>query len=255
MKFGYFMLLAAVCLFAASTALAQDLARLSVEPRSIEIGALYNGTTLTATGSIPVDSEAIIRFVGASSDLHMKEKGKAGGLLWMNLDSLTFKGAPSVCLVSSAVDFDHLEATGGESIRPFMLCGLENSVRIEAGEGEHKGAFQEFLKLKQKEGLYKEIPGNIHYKTVSEGQKSFQAKIPVPSRLAPGPYVLELAAVKDGNVIARAEHPVDVSLVGFPALLARLAFGSPALYGVLATLIALLAGLGIGIVFQSRGSH
>ncbi len=255
MKSGYLLLLTALCLFAASTALAQDLTQMSVEPRNIEIGALYNGTTLTVAGSIPADSEAILRFVGASCDLHMKEKGKAGGILWMGLDSLTFRGAPSVCLVSSAVDFDHLEATGGSSVKPFMLCGLESSIRIEASGGEHKGAFKEFLKLKQKEGLYKEIPGNIHYSKVSGGQKTFQAKIPIPSRLAPGPYVIELAAVSNGNVTARAEQPVGVSLVGFPALLARLAFGFPALYGILATVIALLAGLAIGMIFQSKGAH
>jgi hypothetical protein len=255
MKFACFILLTALCLFTASSALAQDLARMSVEPRDIEIGALYNGTALTVTGSIPVESEAIIRFVGASCDLHMKEKGKAGGLLWMGLDSLTFKGAPNVCLVSSAVDLDRLEATEGTSVKSLMLCGLENSIRIEASRGEHKDAFKEFLKLKQKEGLYREISGNIHYTTASEGQKTFRASIPVPSRLTPGPYVIELAAVRNGNVTARAEQPVTVSLVGFPALLARLAFGFPALYGILATLTAVLAGLIIGALFQSKSAH
>jgi hypothetical protein len=249
MKKGYFFLLAAFCLLIASEALAQDTARISVEPRGIEIGALFNGTTLTAAGSIPADSEAVIRFVGASCDLHMKEKGRVGGIMWMGLDSLTFKGAPSVCLVSSAVALDRLD------VRPLKLSGLADSVRIEASGGEHQGVFQEFLKLKQKEGLYKEILGNIQYGKKSDGQKTFQAKIPVPSRLIPGSYSLELAAVKDGKVIARAEQPVEVSLTGFPALLARLAFGLPALYGILATVIALLTGLGIGVVFQSKGAH
>jgi hypothetical protein len=67
--------------------------------------------------------------------------------------------------------------------------------------------------------------------------------------------MVELDAVRNGEVIARAEQPVTVSLVGFPALLAGLAFGHSALYGILATIIALLAGLGIGLVFQGRGGH
>ena len=255
MKNGYFMLLAALCIFTASSALAQDPALMSVQPQNINIGALYNGTTLSVTGSIPADSEAVIRFVGASCDLHMKERGKVGGIMWMGLDSLTFKGAPGVCLVSSAVDLNRLVAAGDASIRPLKLSGLRDSIRIEANGGEHKGAFDEFLKMKQKEGLYREILGNIHYGKVSEGAKTFKAEIPVPSRLTPGPYSLELAAVRNGKVIARAEQPVTVNLAGFPALLARLAFGLPALYGVLATLIALLSGLAIGAVFQSKGAH
>jgi hypothetical protein len=228
---------------------------MAVEPNGIHIGALYNGTTLTATGSIPADSEAIIRFVGASCDLHMKKTGKVGGIMWMGLDSLTFKGAPSVCLVSSAVDFDRLAAAGGASIGPLRLSGLEGSVRIEANGDDHKGAFDEFLKLKQREGLYKEVPGIIKYGAVSDGQKSFRAGIPIPSRLTPGSYSLELAAVRNGKVVAHVEQPVTVNLTGFPALLAGLAFKLPALYGVLATIIALLTGLAIGAVFQGKGAH
>lgn len=255
MKSGYLIFLASLCLFIATGAHAQDSARMSVEPSIIDIGALYNGTAVTATGSIPADSEAVIRFVGASCDLHMKQRGKVGGIMWMGLDSLTFKGAPGVCLVSSAVDLDHLAADGDESIGFLKLSGLRNSVRIEAEGGDHKGVFEEFLKLKQKEGLYRQTIGNIRYGEASGGQKTFQADIPVPSRLVPGSYTLELSAVRNGKVIARVEQPVAVNLSGFPALLARLAFGLPALYGILATLIALLTGLVIGAVFQGKGAH
>jgi uncharacterized protein (TIGR02186 family) len=255
MKMRYIVFFAAFCLFSVSNATANDVARMAVEPKEIDIGALYNGTTLTTTGSVPADSEAIVRFVGAACDLHMKERGKVAGIMWMNLDSISFKGAPSVCLVSSAVDFSRLEADGGVSIRVLRLSGLKRSVQVEANGGGHENAFEEFLKLKQKEGLYREMFGNISYESSSEGQKTFRAEVPIPSRLTPGSYVVEVDAVRNGEVIARAEQPVAVNLVGFPALLAGLAFEHSALYGILATVIALLAGLGIGLIFQSRGSH
>lgn len=255
MKTGYFLLFVAFCLFTVSSAAAQDVARMTVEPQAINIGAFYNGTTLTANGSLPADSEAIVRFMGTACELHMKVRGKVGGIMWMNLDSITFKGVPSVCLVSSAVDLNRLEANGGASIRVLRLSGLKGSVMIEGNGGGHENAFEEFLKLKQKEGLYREMFGNISYGSASEGQKTFRAEVPIPSRLSPGAYMVELDAVRNGEVIARAEQPVTVSLVGFPALLAGLAFGHSALYGILATIIALLAGLGIGLVFQGRGGH
>jgi hypothetical protein len=255
MKTGYFILFAALCLFTVSTAAAKDVAGMTVEPQAIDIGALYNGTTLTAKGSIPADSEAVVRFMGAICELHMKERGKVGGIMWMNLASITFKGAPSVCLVSSAVDFKRLEAQGGASVEVLRLSGLKRSVLIEASGSGHENAFEEFLKLKQNEGLYREMFGNISYESASEGQKTFVAEVPIPSRLSPGDYMVELDAVRNGEVIARAEQPVTVKLVGFPALLAGLAFGHAALYGILSTIIALLAGLAIGLVFQSRGSH
>ena len=46
-----------------------------------------------------------------------------------------------------------------------------------------------------------------------------------------------------------------VTGIGASDLLLQIAFGHGALYGVLATLIALLAGLAIGLVFQSKGAH
>ncbi|SPF50147.1 putative transmembrane protein [Syntrophobacter sp. SbD1] len=255
MKTLYFFLLLALGLLTVSNAAAQDAARLTVEPAAISIGALYNGITLTAAGSIPEDSEAIVRFIGATCDLHMKERGKVGGVVWMNLDSITFKGAPSVCLVSSAADFNGLEANGGVSVKLLRLSGLKGAIQVEANGGGHENAVEEFLKLKRKEGLYKELVGNISYESAVEGQKRFRAQVPIPSRLAPGSYMVELAAVRNGEVVARAEQPVDAALVGFPAMLAALAFEHSALYGILATIIALLAGLAIGLIFQSKGAH
>ena len=256
MKIAYFILFAVFCLFAVSAAsAAQDAARMTIEPKAIEIGALYNGTTLTATGSVPADSEAIVRFIGTPCDLHMKEKGKVGGVMWMNLDSISFKGVPNVCLVSSAVDLNRLEADGGASIGVLRLSGLKKFIEIEAKGGGHENSFEELLKLKQKEGLYREMLGNISYASAVDGQKAFSAKIPIPSRLTPGAYTVEVDAIRNGEVVARAEQPLTVSLVGFPALLSQLAFGHSALYGILATLIALLAGLGIGLIFQSKGAH
>ena len=180
MKTGYLILFAAFCLFTVSTAAAQDVARMTVEPQAINIGALYNGTTLTAKGSLPADSEAIVRFMGTSCELHMKERGKVGGIVWMNLDSITFKGAPSVCLVSSAVDFKRLEANGGASIRTLRLSGLKGSVQIEASGGGHENAFEEFLKLKQKEGLYREMLGNISYESASRRTEELFGRGPDP---------------------------------------------------------------------------
>jgi hypothetical protein len=61
--------------------------------------------------------------------------------------------------------------------------------------------------------------------------------------------------VRDGGVVARAEQEVKVDLVGFPALLSRLAFGHAALYGILAAVVAIIAGFAVGVVFQAKGAH
>ena len=57
-------------------------------------------------------------------------------------------------------------------------------------------------------------------------RKPFRAKIPIPSRLTPGAYTVEVDAIRNGEVVARAEQPLTVKLVGFPALLAGLPSGT-----------------------------
>jgi len=243
-------------LFAFTSIFAQDTAQLSVTPQLVEIGTFFDGASLIATGTVPATSHVVVRFLGSSCDLHMKQKGKLFGIMWMNLASLIFRGVPNVCIVSSAKDFDSLaEANEGFAVNSLRLAGIKDNARIESNGSDQTKAFEELIKLKNLEGLYLETSGNISYGEADNGQKSFRAQIHVPSRLSPGSYIVELTALSDGKIVARAEQPVKVNLVGFPALLANLAFGHSALYGLLATVIALLAGLAIGMIFDSKGAH
>jgi len=232
---------------------------MTVTPGLLHIGTFYDGTSLHVEGTVPAESQVVLRFVGASCELHMRERGKVLGVMWMNLDSLIFRGVPSVCLVSSALAFDKLAGSGGpeqqEDFKSLELSGIQAEAQVESNGLDRRVAFEEFLKLKRGEGLYREMVGNVAYGPASNGRKTFEADIPIPSRLTPGAYQVELAAISQGKIIARTQQPVTVDLVGFPALLSRLAFDHAALYGVLATVIAILAGLAIGMVFQSKGAH
>lgn len=245
-------------LFVGAPVHAQDQAQLSVNPQLIEIGAFFDGTTLTATGVVPSESQVVVRFLGATCDLHMKQKGRVFGVMWMNLDSLIFRGIPSVCIVNAAENLESLaQKTGaqGPVVEALRLRGLKEKAQIESNGSDQAEAFAELIKLKNSEGLYRETSGNITYGEAANGQRSFRAQIAIPSRLSPGDYVVELVAVNGEGIVARVERPVTVKLVGFPALLAGLAFNHAALYGILATVIALLAGLAIGMVFDSKGAH
>lgn len=233
---------------------AEDVAKLDVINKTIDIGTFYNGTTLKASGYIPEGSEAVLRFTGKPSELQMKEKGKAMGLLWMNLNSIVFRNVPEVFLVSSSGAFSGSAENSG-TMNKIGLSSLKDSIGVEAEKTDKVLAISELLKLKQQEGLYRETSGNISYTAAKGGQKPFYAEIQVPSRLVPGEYTLELSAVRDGQIISSASQPVSASFSGFPRLMSSIAFGNPLLYGILATVIAILSGLVIGMVFQSKGAH
>jgi hypothetical protein len=161
-------------------------------------------------------------------------------------------------VVSSTKDISELTGKNAESsaVGTLRLNGLSRNAQVEASSGtDGKSCFEELIKLKKGEGLYRELTGNVSYGSVSDGSKTFQVDIPIPSRLAPGDYAVEVAAVEDGEIEALGRHEITVRLAGAPAMLSNLAFGHGAAYGILATIIALLSGLAIGMVFKSKGAH
>ncbi len=254
MKTAILVLAVALCLTVGSHALAEGKAEFNVQPQTIDIGALYDGTEIKAEGNVPADASVVLRFLGTSCEMHMKEKGKVFGLMWMNLDSLVFNGVPSVCIVNAAeIPAQPNNNAKDGALEKLRLEALKEGVTVESDSVNRENAFEELVKLKKEEGLYREVSGNVHFEPASEGRKNFRASIPVPSRLLPGKYIVELSVIRNGVIEARAEQPVDVKLVGIPAFLAGLAFDHSALYGILATVIALLGGLAIGVMFQSKG--
>jgi hypothetical protein len=237
---------------------AVDTLQLEVRPKVIDVGTTYNGTSLSVAGEMPSESHAVVRFMGELSDLHVKEKAKAFGLLWMNMGSLTFRGVPNVCIVSSEKAADGSMDPGGDeggATADLHLPGLKHMAQVEPAGTGAASAIGELIKLKEQEGLYREIAGNISYTPGTDGNKNFQAEIPIPSRLLPGTYHVQVYAVKDGSIVANGEQLITANLVGAPAFLADLAFHNGATYGILATIIAILSGLAIGLVFQSKGAH
>jgi hypothetical protein len=245
-----FLFSLALCLAIPGLAAAQGVEFTSAA-ESITIGATYNGTVLHVEGQAPAGSQVVLRFSGQPGQVAVKQKGKALGLLWMNMDTLHFSGVPGVCLVESPAGLDALGAAGAA----LGLEGVARNVEVEPATADRSALLPELLKLKKGEGLYREGAGHVAMGQVEGERQRFSADFPVPSRLSPGEYTLEAVAVKDGAVAGQTSRAVEAKLVGFPSLLADLAFGHALWYGVLSSIIAIIAGLCIGLVFQSKGAH
>jgi uncharacterized protein (TIGR02186 family) len=242
-----------------SPAAAQQLLEATIAPQTIAIDAVYNGADLLVTGRLPADCEAVVRIMGERGDLHLKKKGKVGGILWMNLDTVTIQGVPAVFILQTAKDFVEVLGPHPDSseVRKLGLPYLEKETGIMPESADHAALFKEFLKLKESEGLYASNQGLLHYPKTSDAQKSFEVKVPIPARFPPGKYQVEVYAVSAGAVAAHATQPLEVKMVGVPAFLSSFAFQNGALYGLFAVVVALVAGLAIGVVFSGSkgGSH
>jgi len=248
-------LLLAILISLGSSQFAQAAVDISMTPTpaGIEMGAQYNGLKLKVEGTIPAGSDVVLRFTGAPGELHLREKGKVMGLLWMNVGKVTVKNIPKVCIVDTSKSMVEL---GAEAL-PYGLDGVMDKVEVEESSttNQHIDVDKELLQLKEEEGLFNESAQGITLGPDNGATRTFSAELDIPSALAPGNYHLDAVAIRDKQVVAKGEISVDAKLIGFPAWLSKLAFEKSLLYGVMATVIAIASGLAIGLIFESKGSH
>ena len=223
---------------------------MDINPAIVEIGTFYNGTTITVKGQLPAQAEAVIRLSGQAEELHLKRKGKIGGLLWMNVSDLTFDNAPRVYMVMTGKGLTDLD---NSPARNLGLPALKNRIEISPESNDNDFLLEEFIRLKTKQGLYSKTSDGISYGPEKDGLKSYEATISIPSSMQQGDYTVDVAVVQDGTLLATTSKALPLKQTGLPEKISKMAYGHALMYGIMAVVIALMAGLFMGIVFKDQG--
>jgi uncharacterized protein (TIGR02186 family) len=228
------------------------------EPDEVRIGALFSGAQVSVSGTVPEGSEVMVQVTGKREDLMLKKKGRALGVLWMNLGSVSFHQVPTLYLlyVSEAIGAfarsnpDKWQALG------IGLESLKDQIGVTSDRGDKDELSSEFLKLKKREALYAMQETSISYGKAENGIRSFATEIFIPARVPPGAYQVKALAVNGGRIVGEATGGLRVDEVGVPAFLSTLSLNHGGLYGLLAVLIAIGAGLLMDFLFgENKGSH
>ncbi len=244
------------CLVSAASAAGVPV-KLHVEPNAIHIGATYNGIDITVTGEVPDGTDAVIRLMAKGEHIKLKKKGKALGLLWMNMDTIELHDCPSIFMVAvpKSLSPSTEEAKKNWENLALGFKALEKQVEITPEQKDKPAVFKEFIKLKKKEGKYLTYYDSVKYSTAKDVRK-FSATLAMPSGIVAGEYRVQAFAVRDGAVAGSAETSIKVSQVGLPAMLSNLAFNHSLLYGIMAVIVAIFAGLITGVLFKGgKGAH
>jgi hypothetical protein len=226
---------------------------LTVTPATVKIGAFFNGESVTVSGTIPAGAQAVLEVTGTNADAHLMRKGRRGGL-WMNVGEIVVHDAPSLYLVMSTskplLTAPPPDAPWGyQALKP----GIRFSGRIEAGEREE--FLGQFFQLKENDRVYATVPGGLKIGAAAGGESKLLGTFPLPTNTRPGTYKVCLSVIADGKVVNRTCSDLTVEMVGFPALLASLAYQHGATYGVVAVVIAIITGFAMGFLFKGGGGH
>lgn len=226
---------------------------LKVSPERVEIGTFFDGQAVRVEGTIPAGSQAVLEIVGSNADEHLMRKGRRG-FLWMNVGEITVHDAPSLYLVMSSTK-ELLTSAQGEATWGYQA--LEKRIGFSGKiEPTEKTMFmKQFLELKESEHIYATFPGALKVKSATGGQSTVTGKFFLPTNTKPGTYKIVLSVIDGGKVVSSKSADLTVAMVGFPALLANLAYQHGATYGVVAVVIAIVTGFAMGFLFKGGGGH
>jgi len=191
---------------------------LEVAPQKVEINSFYHGTTLAVKGTVPANSKIALVLVGEKKTQTLKRKGKVGPL-WMNVDTVTIKGAPEMYYLATSTDTQ-------EELAP-----------IEQGNSDYDSTFREFIKLKESAELYRTVYNSIKLKPMAGNLSKFEVLLPIPALAPPGEYKVFIYCFEEGRLFSSASSKLTVEKVGLPEKVVA----------------AIAAGLFMGVLFGSKG--
>jgi uncharacterized protein (TIGR02186 family) len=230
------------------------------EPNLIAIGAFFNGTQLTVSGKVGIENDVVVLVGGKEEELTLKKKGKALGLLWLNLGDVHFKKVPKLYLLYSSKTGMKTDASIAKTWEKLGIGFeyLKKEMEIDAPPAERNNLANEFFKLKQKQGLYASHPGEISFEQKNGTEKSYTADIWIPPRIPVGEYQIRVMEIHNGHIVDTSNNRLKVKEEGIPLMLSSLAFNQSLLYGFFAVLIAVAAGLAMDFFFgtgKGGGAH
>ncbi len=226
---------------------------LHLSPDVVEISSFYQGRNVAVTGTLPAGLGAVVEVKGPTAQEHLMRKGRRGPL-WMNVGEINVNGAPSLYLVLSSVA-DLLAGSRIDAAWGFPALIQRITLKGDVQENEKDKFKQQFLELKESEGLYGAWPGGLKVTPASDGSQKVTGKFWLPSNIKPDTYKVCLTAVREGQPVDRTCTDLTVQMVGFPAFFMTMAYQHEALYGILAVVIAIVVGFIMGYLFKGGGGH
>ncbi|MEW5994822.1 MAG: TIGR02186 family protein [Candidatus Zixiibacteriota bacterium] len=226
---------------------------LTAVPAHIQVGALYHGAKVHIFAEVPTCDGAVIKVEGGNDEVVLNKKGKVA-VIWLNVAQVTAKNAPQVYILAAS---DHLANICSPQERERLGLGIESlrkRITFESDKSLTGLEFEEFVKLKEHIGTY-DVDTRIDVRPAGEDKQRLSAVLPIPSAMPPGQYTVQLFCFQDGNLVNQAAVQLSIDKVGLPLLLTSLAFEHAAAYGILAIVVAMMAGIIMGIIFSSRAGQ
>ncbi len=215
----------------AETPLVADLSK-----HLVAITTGFSGTEVLLFGAIEDKGDVVVVVRGPGRQELVRRKARIGGI-WINESSAEIL-APSFYRIAASRPLEQIAAPEvlqrhqiGTSHLHFEMQDLGD----EAAAAEFHNAL---LRLKQRRDLYgdKVLPVSFL------GNRLFRTEMRFPANVPIGTYSVEVYLLENGQVVSAQTTPLIISKIGVGADVYDFAHNQPAIYGIIAILVAISAG-------------
>lgn len=243
------MALAVVALASAPAGATVPNLAIDLSQHMVSIAADFAGTRLLLFGAAEAKSDVVVVVRGPSVPKVVRRKERISGI-WMNRQSVQFDYVPSFYAVAASRPL--AEIAGEKTLREHAIGVRMLGIRGPNGMREPNVIMyrEALIRNMETQGLFSDQVDPVH---LIGGGPLFRTDIRFPGNAPVGPYQVHVFLFKDGKVANHSKTPLVVSRVGFAAGVFDLAYRFPFAYGVLAIMIAAMAGWLANFIFR-RGS-
>ena len=208
----------------------------------------FVGSELLLFGATEGEGDVVVVVRGTQVDQRVRRKGAVAGI-WVNRDEMIFTSVPGFYSVAASRPLDDILIAAEQFDNQIGSANLRLETRDTSRPLIEVQAFREALvRNKKRRSLYYRNLGKVNF----IGNRLFRTSIHFPANVPVGTYVVDVYLAQGGRVTSSKTTLLEVRKFGFEARVYDLAHRHSLAYGVLAILIAAMAGWFAGVVARER---
>lgn len=217
-----------------------------LESHLVAITTGFDGSHVTLFGAIEGGGDVVVVLRGPERETVVRRKSRNAGI-WLNTRSVSFANTPGFYQVFATKPVEQIVPL---NLRQLNEIGVDMLKLVPSGRfaADQVPAFRTALiDNLQAEGLYGRGTGPV----TMRGDSLFRTTLSFPPNVPTGSYSVQVFLFRNGEIVAAQTTPLIVSPTGLEADLNLFAADQAVLYGVVAVLVAAVAGWTATLPFRN----
>ena len=211
----------------------------------IEITSGFSGAEILLFGTADEDGQVVIAVIGPSEDVVVRRKERVAGI-WINRTAVTFTGVPAYYSLSTSVPLVEIAEPAVFAELGIRPGNLNFAPAHEISAQDFKEFSAALIRNKETAQLYRTGEGAVTFVK----NELFRTQIRFPANAPTGTYSADVYLFRYGQLVSRQSTPLFISKSGIERAVYELANDQPAIYGILAIILAVAGGWIAAAVFR-----